>query len=77
VSTDNRREAVGKISDIANQVPNPENALPVNEISVENYEKNIPNTGSQQQDKKPIIVQVAEPVWTDNLGPCHAVCMYP
>jgi hypothetical protein len=67
---------MGKILGISNQVNNPENALPVTEISAEEYEKNKPASDPQPQDKKPTVVQFNTTQWTNHLGPCHAVCMY-
>jgi hypothetical protein len=71
---------MGRVLNIANQVSDPVNAVPVTEIPATDYEdrkqKVIASQAYQRQDVQPGTVLVDATLWTDNLGPCHAVCMY-
>jgi hypothetical protein len=69
---------MSKWQGITNQVLNPQNALQVDEITPECYEQNKSTTNkAQMQDAKPNLHFESEaPLWTNHLGPCHAVCMY-
>jgi hypothetical protein len=79
VSADNEEETMPKWDKIFNQVSNPKDALPVNEITPELYKTSKPTDKLQQlQDERTETVQFEyqAPLWTENLATCHAVCMY-